>query len=58
MPGARPRLLLLHGALGSRAQVMRVAGVLESRFDVQAFDFMGHGEAPLTGTLAMERLVE
>jgi pimeloyl-ACP methyl ester carboxylesterase len=54
----RTPLLLLHGALGSRAQLAPVAAALESRFAPYAFDFMGHGAAGLTGPLTMERLVE
>ena len=57
MAGARPRLFLLHGALGSHAQMARLAGVLESRVDTRTFDFVGHGERPLGGGLTMDRLV-
>ena len=59
MSGAdRPALVLMHGALGSRAQVAGLAGALESRFAPYAFDFLGHGSASLTGPLTMERLVD
>lgn len=51
-------VVLLHGALGSRAQMAGLAAALESRFAVYAFDFMGHGAASLTGPLTVERLVD
>lgn len=54
----RTPLLLLHGALGSRAQLGPLASVLESRFATYALDFMGHGTADLTDPLTMERLVD
>ena len=54
----KPTLLLLHGALGSAAQLAPLAATLGARFRVQALDFMGHGPASLTGGLTMERLVE
>jgi pimeloyl-ACP methyl ester carboxylesterase len=40
-------LLLLHGALGSGAQLRPLAGLLEGSFDVHLLDFEGHGAAPL-----------
>jgi len=54
----RTPLVLLHGALGSRAQLDPLVAALASRFDCHAFDFMGHGESPLTGPLSVERLVD
>jgi pimeloyl-ACP methyl ester carboxylesterase len=54
----RPPLLLLHGALGSAAQLAALATALEPRFTCHAIDFMGHGASPLTGPLSVERLVE
>lgn len=54
----RPQLLLLHGALGSAAQLAALAAALEPRFDCHAIDFVGHGSSPLTGPLSVERLVE
>jgi pimeloyl-ACP methyl ester carboxylesterase len=54
----RTPLLLLHGALGSRAQLAALASALEGRFAPYAFDFLGHGASELTGPLSMDRLVE
>lgn len=58
MSAERPAVVLLHGALGSRAQVAPLAAALESRVAPHAFDFLGHGAADLTGPLSMERLVD
>lgn len=54
----RPPVVLLHGALGSKAQMARLAGALEPRLAPFAFDFLGHGASVLTGPLTMERLVD
>jgi pimeloyl-ACP methyl ester carboxylesterase len=54
----RTPLLLLHGALGSRAQMAALASALDGRFAPYAFDFLGHGASELTGPLSVERLVE
>jgi pimeloyl-ACP methyl ester carboxylesterase len=54
----RTPLVLLHGALGSAAQLAPLAAALAPRFDCHAIDFMGHGASPLTGPLSVERLVE
>ena len=58
MTATRPRLLLLHGALGSAAQLAPLAAALAPRFECEAIDFIGHGASPLTGPLSVERLVE
>lgn len=54
----KPTLLLLHGALGSAAQLAPLASALAPRFTCHAIDFIGHGATPLTGPLSVERLVE
>jgi pimeloyl-ACP methyl ester carboxylesterase len=54
----RTPLVLLHGALGSRAQMEALASALAPRFECHAIDFVGHGASPLTGPLSVERLVE
>ena len=54
----RTPLVLLHGALGSRAQIEALAAALEQQFDCHAIDFTGHGASPLTGPLSVELLVE
>jgi pimeloyl-ACP methyl ester carboxylesterase len=40
-------LLLLHGALGSSAQLAPLHQLLNEHFDVHALDFPGHGGSPL-----------
>src|SRR5215203_1275354 len=40
-------LILLHGALGSRAQLAPLDRLLSNHFDVHALDFPGHGGTPL-----------
>ncbi len=40
------KLLLLHGALGSAAQLEPLADHLRDRFDVFTYDFPGHGGKP------------
>ena len=39
----KPTLLLLHGAVGASAQLKPLAEKLSADFDVQLFDFPGHG---------------
>ena len=43
----RPRLLLLHGALGVGSQFDPLKAFLEGTFEVHALDFEGHGTSPL-----------
>lgn len=45
----RPRLLLLHGALGAGDQFNRLVPMLEEWFDLHVIDFPGHGGAEFTG---------
>lgn len=40
---SKPDLLLLHGALGSKAQLEKLQGVLAGEFTLHTFDFTGHG---------------
>lgn len=42
----RPDLLLLHGALGSRAQFSPLLSLLKDHFQLHTLDFEGHGDAP------------
>ncbi len=46
----KPSLLLLHGAIGSSAQLKNIADKLSGRFDVHLFDFPGHGGKALPAT--------
>lgn len=43
MQTAKPSLLILHGALGSKAQLQGLADSLSGVFDVFVFDLPGHG---------------
>ena len=58
MTEQRPAVVLLHGALGSAAQLAPLAAALQPRFTCHVIEFMGHGASPLTGPLSVERLVE
>lgn len=49
-------LLLLHGALGAASQFTPLIEKLKDHFDVQTFDFSGHGADDYDGILTMERL--
>lgn len=44
---SKPDLMLLHGALGSRAQFSSLEPVLGETFRVHTLDFEGHGDSPL-----------
>lgn len=43
-------IILLHGALGSKDQLLPLAGILEDTFQVHLFNFSGHGGRPFTDT--------
>jgi pimeloyl-ACP methyl ester carboxylesterase len=45
----KPRLLLLHGALGAGPQLRPLAAALSDSFDVHVPDFEGHGATPRRG---------
>lgn len=45
----KAHLILLHGALGSRAQLQPLKQILSNDFEVHPLDFEGHGIHPLTG---------
>lgn len=47
-------LLLLHGAIGSSAQLKPIAAALTDR-EVHALDFSGHGGKPINGVFSIER---
>lgn len=42
-------LILLHGAIGSKDQLMPLAAVLRDQFDTHLFNFNGHGGTPFSG---------
>lgn len=50
----RPNLLLLHGALGSTAQLLPLIPKLESHFRVFCVPFSGHGGIPPKSAYAIE----
>lgn len=47
-------LLLLHGALGSRAQFDQLEIDLAGQFDVHSFEFSGHGHATTIDAMSIE----
>lgn len=47
-------LLLLHGALGSRAQFDQLEIDLAGQYDVHSFEFSGHGHASNIDTMSIE----
>lgn len=46
-------LILLHGALGSSAQLASLRQLLSEHFEVHALDFPGHGGTPLPGQFSI-----
>jgi pimeloyl-ACP methyl ester carboxylesterase len=42
-------IILLHGAIGAKDQLLPLAGELKDRFDIHLLDFPGHGNNNLTG---------
>lgn len=44
---AKPKLLLLHGALGAQTQFEALIPLLDDTFEVHTLDFEGHGHSPL-----------
>ena len=53
----RPELILLHGALGSKAQFENLVPLLNSDFRVHAFDFSGHGEKEFDNDFSIDQFV-
>lgn len=47
-------LILLHGALGSAAQISHISSLLEDQFNICSFDFPGHGQNPYDGKFSMD----
>lgn len=50
----RKQLILLHGALGAKVQLEKLAHALENRFDVRVIEFVGHGNTPGSGSFGIE----
>lgn len=42
-------LILLHGAIGASSQLVVLADLLKTKYDVHLFDFSGHGGKPYEG---------
>lgn len=47
------KLLLLHGALGSKSQLEPLKQYLSKEYDVVSFNFSGHGGAPFNETFSI-----
>ncbi len=45
-----PKILLLHGALGSAADLLPVVNTLNQHYDCVVFEFPGHGQTPIGDT--------
>lgn len=43
----KQKLLLLHGALGSKSQLEPIKSLLESKYEVHSINFSGHGGLPI-----------
>lgn len=48
----------MHGALGSKAQLMPLQELLATAFDVQVFNFSGHGGEPVEGPFTIDLFVK
>ncbi|PQB05043.1 alpha/beta fold hydrolase [Aureitalea marina] len=51
-------LLLLHGALGSKAQLAGIKKELDPHYEVHSMDFEGHGDKPSDRDFRMEHFTE
>ncbi len=51
-------IILLHGALGAKAELESLATALESRYLVYNFEFLGHGKTPLHGEFSIRSFAE
>lgn len=48
------KILLLHGALGSKAQLQPLSDLLSKSFEVHTFNFSGHGGRPIEAPYSIE----
>ncbi|HEY6162344.1 MAG TPA: alpha/beta fold hydrolase [Bacteroidia bacterium] len=55
---SRSSLLLLHGAIGAKAQLEPLASLLKEKYDVHAMNFSGHGGEPLPGKFSIDRFAK
>lgn len=51
---SKPRILLLHGALGSKTQFNPLKNHLNSAFDILTLNFYGHGGSTITEEFSIE----
>lgn len=58
MPSPKEPLLLLHGALGSKAQLSPLKTELAAHFSVHSLDFEGHGRRPSDRNFSMDHFGE
>lgn len=54
----KPRIILLHGALGSKETLNRLSDQLSEQFNVYSFDFIGHGNQTENKPFQVPDLVE
>lgn len=54
----KENLILLHGALGSRAQLVELKAILEDEFNVYLLDFSGHGGLTFEGAFSIDLFVK
>jgi pimeloyl-ACP methyl ester carboxylesterase len=52
------KLLLLHGALGSKSQLEALRELLDKDYDVYSFNFSGHGGEPFNETFSIAQFSE
>src|SRR5687767_6066719 len=48
------KLLLLHGAIGSKEQLQPLAGLLKNEYEIHTLNFSGHGGTPLPEQFSIE----
>jgi pimeloyl-ACP methyl ester carboxylesterase len=51
-------LLLLHGAIGAKDQLLPLAEILKNNFDVHTISFSGHGGEPLPTSFNIEKFAD
>lgn len=49
------KIILLHGAIGSKEQLEPLAGLLKNSYDVYTLNFSGHGGAPFNTDFSIEK---
>lgn len=54
----KEKLLLLHGAIGSKSQLVTLQNFLQDSFDIISIDFSGHGGRPLPKLFSMDLFVK